>query len=223
MDIKKMGMTELIAYHNQLATVLGVATETSFKSLGAARTAIINLESKKFTMDNTQTAPASDTNEDGTANTSVGAPFDTTTPLAPLALSGGTEQKYNSTGKRGPNQGVGAFAKELIMAGKSNSDALAMVLARFPNAKTTTGCIAFYRTALTKTPGGVDPEKLRADAKKLLDQADAIQKAREAKAAADLAAAQLAAAQLAAAAQAAAAAAQPAPVNAEPVSEAAPV
>lgn len=171
MDLKKLGMTELIAHHNKLAESLGVATETSFKSLGAARTAIINLESKQITM-NTETT--TDSPIEGSALTA-----------AAVAAVSNSDQKYNSTGKRGPNQGVGAFAKEQIVAGKNNADALAAVKAKFPDAKTTTGCIAFYRTALSKTPGGVDPEKLMADAQKLIDQAKAIQAARDAKAAAD--------------------------------------
>jgi len=199
MDLKKLGMTELIAYHNELASSLGVATETSFKSLGAARTAIINLESKKLAMNTETTAPVESTESPIEGSAPVAAVTATT------SLISNSDQKYNSTGKRGPNQGVGAFAKELIVAGKSNAEALALVLAKFPNAKTTTGCIAFYRTALSKTPGGVDPAKLMADAQKLIDQAKAIQAARDAKAAADAEAA----------AKAAEVAAQPAPVDAE--------
>ena len=178
-DLKKLGMTELIKLHNELAEQLGVATESSFKSLGAARTAIINLESKKLAM-NTTTAE--------TTESPLGTTEANVNPDATPAAKDNTDQKYNSSGKRGPNQGVGAFAKEMILAGKSNAEALAAVLAKFPDAKTTTGCIAFYRTALSKQPGGMDPEKLRADAQKLLDQAATIEAARKAKADADAAA-----------------------------------
>jgi len=197
MDLKKLGMTELIAYHNELASFLGVATETSFKSLGAARTAIINLESKKLAMNTETTVESTESPIEGSAPVAA--------VTATTSLISNSDQKYNSTGKRGPNQGVGAFAKELIVAGKSNAEALALVLAKFPNAKTTTGCIAFYRTALSKTPGGVDPAKLMADAQKLIDQAKAIQAARDAKAAADAEAA----------AKAAEVAAQPVDADAE--------
>lgn len=197
MDLKKLGMTELIAYHNELASSLGVATETSFKSLGAARTAIINLESKKLAMNTETTVESTESPIEGSAPVAA--------VTATTSLISNSDQKYNSTGKRGPNQGVGAFAKELIVAGKSNAEALALVLAKFPNAKTTTGCIAFYRTALSKTPGGVDPAKLMADAQKLFDQAKAIQAARNAKAAADAEAA----------AKAAEVAAQPVDADAE--------
>lgn len=46
--------------------------------------------------------------------------------------------------------GVGAFAKGLLVDGVSNKDTLEAVLAKFPEAKTTSGCIAYYRTKLIK-------------------------------------------------------------------------
>jgi len=183
-DLKAMGMTELIALHNSLATAHGVATVTSFKSLGAARTAITNLQSKATPM-TTETETETPVAADGPE----AAPFDGATPVAaaPVAAApapAADADKYNSTGKRGPNQGVGAFAKEQILAGKNNADALKAVLAKFPDAKTTTGCIAFYRTALSKNPV-IDAAKLRADAAALLAKADAAEAAVKAKAEAD--------------------------------------
>lgn len=157
-DTKKLGMTELIALHNRLADNLGVAQETSFKSLGAARAAISNLESKMEQATN----PAAEQVE-ATAEA----------PQATAEASTGDRAKYNSSGKRGPNQGVGAFAKEQIIAGKSNAEVLAMVKEKFPDAKTTTGCIAFYRTALAKGPAGKSPEQLRAEAAALIAKAEA--------------------------------------------------
>ena len=173
-DTKKLGMTELIALHNDLAEKLGVSTETSFKSLGAARNAIANLETKM----NQATNP-----------TAEEVPFDADAPAA-AAPEAGDRGKYNSSGKRGPNQGVGAFAKEQIQGGKNNAEVLAMVKAKFPDAKTTTGCITFYRTALAKGPAGKSPETLRAEALALIAKADAVEAA--AKAAAEAAAAKAA-------------------------------
>lgn len=49
---------------------------------------------------------------------------------------------------RGPVQGVGAFAKDLILKGYSNKEALEATLAQFPTAKTTSACIAYYRSKL---------------------------------------------------------------------------
>lgn len=49
---------------------------------------------------------------------------------------------------RGPVQGVGAFAKQLLLEGASNKEALEKTLEQFPNAKTTVACIAYYRNKL---------------------------------------------------------------------------
>jgi len=175
-DTKKLGMTELIALHNELAEKLGVSGETSFKSLGAARNAITNLETKM----NQATNPP---------------PFDgavpTSTDAAQPSADAGDRGKYNSSGKRGPNQGVGAFAKEQIVSGKNNAEVLAMVKTKFPDAKTTTGCIAFYRTALSKGPAGKSADTLRAEAAALVAKAEAVEAAT--KAAAEAAAAKAAA------------------------------
>jgi len=44
--------------------------------------------------------------------------------------------------------GIGSFAKGLLVEGKTNAEVLAAVLAQFPNAATTSGCIAYYKTKL---------------------------------------------------------------------------
>lgn len=49
---------------------------------------------------------------------------------------------------RGPVQGVGAYAKSLLLEGLSNKEALAKTLEQFPTAKTTVACIAYYRNKL---------------------------------------------------------------------------
>jgi hypothetical protein len=164
LDTKKLGITELIKLHNELAEKCGVSGETSFKSLGAARNAIANLEVKM----------------NQTVNTENTSPIDGAVPVTSPTSSGDAtdRSKYSSTGKRGPNQGVGAFAKDLIVAGKNNADVLAAVKARFPDARTTTGCIAFYRTALSKGSPGKTPEALRAEAAALLAKAEAAEAAK---------------------------------------------
>lgn len=131
---------------------------TEFKNLAAARAAVSALE-------NPGEAPAE------------GA--------APVA---GDTQKYNSSGKRGPTQGVGAFAKERIAEGKTNAEVLEAVKVQFPTAKTTTSCIAYYRTAMKKGVPGPSPEELEAKAQALIAQAQAAREAAAAKAAADAAA-----------------------------------
>jgi hypothetical protein len=162
-NLKGKSMSELIHMHNELANQLGGPSVTEFKNLAAARAAVETLEKK---MSNPQ------------ADTAVSTEAGVTTHEAAVKIAG--DQKYNSAGKRGPNQGVGAFAKEQITAGKTNAEVLAMVKERFPEAKTTTSCIAYYRTALKKGPTGKvapTPEELRAKAQALLDAAAAAEAA----------------------------------------------
>jgi hypothetical protein len=61
-------------------------------------------------------------------------------------------------------QGVGAFAKEQLLAGVSNADTLAAVLEKFPDAKTTSSCIAYYKTKLIKAGLLVSSRKAKAEA-----------------------------------------------------------
>ena len=154
-DLKKMTMSELLARYNKLAGDLGQDAVTEFKNLAAARTAVETLEKKMERALNPSTVTDGMTPTGTTSNPAVDA------------------GKYNSSGKRGPNQGVGAYAKELIVKGMDNKSALAAVQAKFPNAKTTTGCIAYYRTALSKAGKAVPPtgDELRAKAEALLEQA----------------------------------------------------
>ena len=132
-DLRKLSMSALISLHNELAEKLGMSTETSFKNLAAARQTVTNLESKMNQA--TQTGDALD-DVTNTADTMEQAPKN--------------NQIYNSSGKRGPTQGIGAYAKDRILAGLANPEILAEIAEKFPSAKTTTGCIAYYRTALAK-------------------------------------------------------------------------
>jgi hypothetical protein len=188
-DLNGKSMSELIALHNELAEKLGVSTETEFKNLKAARSAVATLESKMEQATN----PA--TEADGAAAGAAAVEG-----VTKHVLADSDKQKYNSSGKRGPNQGVGAFSKELILAGLSNADVLTQVIAKFPDAKTSKGCIAFYRTALSKSgkETGPTPEQLRKQAQDLLDKATATEAA-QAAAAEALAAAEAAKASSAAA------------------------
>ena len=67
-----------------------------------------------------------------------------------------------------------------------NKAVLEAVKAKYPAAKTTTACIAYYRSAV-KNGGvgkrkGASPEELRAKAQALIDQANAAEAAAKAKA-----------------------------------------
>ncbi len=166
-NVKGMNMSQLIAEHNKLAEVHGVPAVSSFKGLSAARAAVSSLQNKgNTTMSNSE------------------APFDTAVTAEATTEASPDKAKYSTVGKRGPNQGIGAYAKERIAQGASNAKILAEIQAKFPDAKTSTSCIAFYRNAMKKVTG-VDPEALRAKAAELLAAAA---KAEAAKVAAEQAA-----------------------------------
>lgn len=159
-ELKKLSMSELIARYNAIASSRGIAVVTEFKNLAAARAAVTQLEEGKTMTETVATeAPAADA------------------------------KKYNSAGKRGPNQGVGEFAKNMIRDGADNKSVLEAIKTQFPEAKTTMGCVAYYRAAV-KNPnmgkkGGKSADALRADAAAILAKAEAIEAAAKAKASAE--------------------------------------
>jgi hypothetical protein len=167
-ELKKLSMSELIARYNAIASSRGIANVTEFKNLAAARAAVTQLEEGK-TMTETVT-----TTTEGSAAPATDA------------------KKYSSAGKRGPNQGVGEFAKNMIRDGADNKSVLEAIKTQFPEAKTTMGCVAYYRAAV-KNPamgkkGGKSAEQLRADAQAILAKAEALEAAAKAKASAEAAA-----------------------------------
>jgi len=81
--------------------------------------------------------------------------------------------------------GIGVYARELITAGKTNAEVLALVKAQFPNANTTAAGISFYRSMMKKGPAIVPSSVLRAQAAELLAKADAQDKEAEVKATTD--------------------------------------
>lgn len=66
--------------------------------------------------------------------------------------------------KKERGMGVGAFAKEQLLAGVSNADTLTAVLEKFPEAKTTSSCIAYYKTKLIAAGLLVSSRKAKAEA-----------------------------------------------------------
>ena len=123
-------MSEIVAAYNELAVSQGKEEVSSFKNLSAARAALKSLESNNMT-DSTETD----------VETSGAPGLDTPSNSGP---------KYNSSGKRGPTQGIGAFCKGLIAEGKTNADILTAVAEQFPTAKTTANCVAYYRAKMAK-------------------------------------------------------------------------
>jgi hypothetical protein len=173
MDFKGMSMSQLIEEHNKLAQIAGVPQESEFKNLAAARTAITNLEMKMTeAVEGGNAAEAQTITEGDVASVST------------------TDSKYSTVGKRGPTQGVGEFAKDLLSKGMATGDVLNAVRTQFPTAKTSASCIAYYKAALKnpllgKRKGGAvasDPAALRAKAAELMAQAQQAEAANAAQA-----------------------------------------
>ena len=123
----KQTMSEIIDSYNELALSLGKDPVESFKNLKAAQAALAQL----------QAGTASDEDEELDPNREI-IPAD----------SGNSGPKYNTAGKRGPTQGIGAFCKGLIADGKTNDEILAAIAEAFPTAKTTRNCVAYYRAKM---------------------------------------------------------------------------
>lgn len=130
MSNDNMSMSELVAAIAVQAERTGSEARTEFKSKTAAKHYLDEL----------------------TAKPDAGAPFEGGTEVEasgkPVLIPAGDNSKYATVGKRGPNQGVGAFAKQLIREGKNNAEVLAAVTAQFPTAKTSKACIAYYRAKI---------------------------------------------------------------------------
>lgn len=144
-----MSMSELVGHYNNLANAQDKKWVSGFKSLSEGREACARMEAGDD--------PATDVSTDDT----------------PAAKA----QKYNTSGKRGPNQGIGVYAKEQIAAGKTNEEILADIKEKFPEAKTSIASVAYYRstlkkgTAASKGRAKASPEALRAKAQELFRQA----------------------------------------------------
>ena len=131
--MSKQTMSEIVAAYNELAVSQGKEEVSSFKNLSAARAALKSLESNTMT-DSTE-MPVDEIETSGAPG------LDTPSNAGP---------KYNSSGKRGPTQGIGKFCKEQILDGKTNAEILALIAEQFPTAKTTSNCVAYYRAKLVK-------------------------------------------------------------------------
>ena len=122
-DVNTATMDELVAKHNSLL-LPGEAPVEGFKSLKAARAAVEKQIAEAAAGEKTEGTVQATVSTEGAKNT-------------------GAE-------KRGPVQGVGKRAKELIVAGLDNKAVLAKIAEEFPTAKTSYACIAYYRNALKK-------------------------------------------------------------------------
>lgn len=136
---KSQTMSEIIAEYNAIAQEQGKEEVSSFKNLSAARAALKSIQT-------TESEPMNETVETET-ETETEAPVNNT-----------SGPKYNSAGKRGPTQGIGAFCKGLIAKGKTNTEILEAVAEQFPTAKTTANCIAYYRAKVKLAAATVEAD-----------------------------------------------------------------
>ena len=132
MSNDNMIMSELVAAIAVQAERTGSEAKAEFKSKAAAKQYLDELTAK----------PDAGTPFDG------GTSVETEASGKPVLIPAGDNSKYATVGKRGPNQGVGAFAKDLIRAGKTNAEVLTAVIEQFPSAKTSKACIAYYRAKI---------------------------------------------------------------------------
>ena len=138
--MSKQTMSEILAAYNELAAAQGKDEVSSFKNLAADRAALKSLESNNMT----------EQTESTEVETS-GAPG--------LDTPSNSGDKYNSSAKRGPTQGIGAFCKGLIAEGKTNPEILAAVAEQFPTAKTTANCVAYYRAKMAKAAAAMPADE----------------------------------------------------------------
>jgi hypothetical protein len=124
----KQTMSEIIETYNALAIEQGKDPVDSFKNLKAAQAALAQLQ-----------APTDEQAEEE---------LDPNREIIPADDGANSGPKYNTAGKRGPTQGIGAFCKGLITEGKTNDEILELVAVAFPTAKTTRNCVAYYRAKL---------------------------------------------------------------------------
>lgn len=201
-----VNMSDLVEQYNELANKLGKDRATSFKSITAAKAAILKLQTL-LGQTVTETTQETNVQEPQSAEAAAEVLGDGATPIPPAGDGAvdpkptpATSSPMNSVGRRGPTQGVGDFCKKLIQDGKSNVEILAAVQEKFQGtAKTSASCIAFYRNALKggaasrPRAGKIDVAALEAKAQKIqqqIAQAKEVQAKKDAEAQAALVTAQ---------------------------------
>lgn len=151
-NVKKMNLEECVAHITALSEQLGIAAETSFPTVGAARMHALDLEAK--------------------VNAAQGG---TEGPVANEAVDNGDRSKYDTRDRRGPNLGTGAYAKQRIAEGADNKTILEEIREKFPEAKTSMASIAFYRNRMKHAQAARTPESLRDKAVALREEADKLE------------------------------------------------
>ena len=124
----ELSLTELVVAHNDIAKVLGKPPRKSFKSKTEALSALEKLDELAKTQTSAQEA-ATEKKEAAAEKRKAARP----------KAEGEPKQR---------GQGIGSFCKELISQGRTNAEILAAVQDKFPDAKTSAGCVAYYRNKM---------------------------------------------------------------------------
>lgn len=124
----EMSLTELVVAYNDLAKTLGKPPRKSFKTKAEGLSALEKLDELAKAQTPTQEA---------------------TTEKKEVAAEKRKAARPKTEGEpKQRGQGIGAFCKELISQGRTNAEILTAVQDKFPGAKTSAGCVAYYRNKM---------------------------------------------------------------------------
>ena len=172
-DTSAMKLDEMTAHYNELAGAIGKPPVKAFKSKGEAQKRIAALhdatkqptEAQKGNKERAAavsasraaglaalTETAAKLKKAGQAIKAAVAKGAAAKPVAKKtvekAVTKKTAKPPAKEGAKPRGQGIGAFCKELITAGKTNEEVLAAVRQKFPDASTSAASVAWYRNAL---------------------------------------------------------------------------
>ena len=159
-DLTNLSLEELQTLIRDLEAQKGIEIQPPIEHRGMALVRALELQGQANQGETQVTEEVTETNV-------------ATTEAMPVA-DAGDKSKFNTVGKRGPNLGTGAYAKQRIRDGLDNKTILAEIREKFPEAQTSLSSIAFYRNAIKKEGLTRTPESLRAKAVALRAEADAL-------------------------------------------------
>lgn len=172
-DISTMKLDEMTAHYNDLAAAIGKPPIKMFKSKDEAQKRIAALhgavkQPTKQQQENKEKAAAVSASRAAglmtlaeaakkakKAGADIKAAITKGAAAKPVAKKPVEKQTSKKTAKPAAKEGgkprglgIGAFCKELIIAGKTNEEVLTAVRQKFPSASTSAASIAWYRNAL---------------------------------------------------------------------------
>lgn len=161
-DLTNLSLEELQTLIRDLEAQKGIEIQPPIEHRGMALVRALELQGQTNQGETQVTEEVTETN------------VATNEPEAMPVADTGDKSKFNTVGKRGPNLGTGAYAKQRIRDGLDNKTILAEIREKFPEAQTSLSSIAFYRNAIKKEGLTRTPESLRAKAVALRAEADTL-------------------------------------------------